>query len=56
MDRIGNTWVFNAGHQIGKVPAHIELDLTAHSATWRSIMGSEDVDLRALVAPARTVF
>jgi Icc-related predicted phosphoesterase len=56
MDRIGNTWVFNAGHQIGKVPAHIELDLTAQRATWLSIMGSEAVDLRALVAPARTVF
>ena len=28
MDRIGNTWVFNAGHQIGKVPAFIELDLS----------------------------
>jgi Icc-related predicted phosphoesterase len=56
MDRIGNTWVFNAGHQIGKVPAHIEFDLTAQQAKWLSIMGSESVDLRALVAPARTVF
>ncbi len=56
VDRIGNTWVFNAGHQIGKVPAHIEIDLTAHRATWVSIMGRESVDLREAAAPARTVF
>ena len=28
-DRIGDTWVFNAGRQIGPVPAHIEIDLAA---------------------------
>ncbi len=55
-DRIGNTWVFNAGHQIGGVPAHIELDLSRHQARWGSIMGSESLDLRDAVAPARTVF
>jgi Icc-related predicted phosphoesterase len=55
-DRIGNTWVFNAGHQIGKVPAFIELDLSRHQATWVSIMGTESVDLEDAVAPARTVF
>jgi Icc-related predicted phosphoesterase len=56
VDRIGSTWVFNAGHQIGKVPAFIELDLTTRQAKWVSIMGSESVDLRAATAPARTVF
>lgn len=56
VDRIGSTWVFNAGHQIGKVPAFIELDLTTRQAKWVSIMGSESVDLRAAAAPARTVF
>lgn len=55
-DRIGNTWVFNAGHQIGKVPAFMELDLTQQQARWVSIMGTESVDLREVVAPARTVF
>jgi Icc-related predicted phosphoesterase len=55
-DRIGNTWVFNAGHQIGKVPAHIELDLAEQRARWVSIMGSESVDLRDSIAPARTLF
>jgi Icc-related predicted phosphoesterase len=55
-DRIGKTWVFNAGHQIGRVPAYIDLDLTAHRAQWVSIMGSESIDLRDLTAPARTLF
>ena len=32
-DRIGATWVFNAGRQIGPVPAHIEIDLDAGSAS-----------------------
>ena len=31
-DRIGDTWVFNAGRQIGPVPAHIEIDLDAGTA------------------------
>lgn len=56
MDRIGDTWVFNTGHQIGHVPAFIELDLETEQATWASLMGSETVDLREAVAPSRTVF
>jgi Icc-related predicted phosphoesterase len=55
-DRIGSTWVFNAGHQIGKVPAHIELDLSRQRARWVSIMGTESVDLHDAVAPSRTLF
>lgn len=55
-DRIGKTWVFNAGHQIGPVPAHIELDLDAGRATWRSLMGEESLDLAAATAPPREVF
>jgi Icc-related predicted phosphoesterase len=55
-DRIGNTWVFNAGHQIGKVPAFMELDLLLQQARWVSIMGTEAVDLHDEMAPARTVF
>ena len=31
-DRIGDTWVFNAGRQIGPVPARIEIDLAAGPA------------------------
>jgi Icc-related predicted phosphoesterase len=56
VDRIGETWVFNAGHQIGPVPAHIELDLEENWARWVSLMGTEEVTLTDLVAPERTVF
>ena len=55
-DRIGDTRVFNAGRQIGPVPAHIEIDLTAGSACWRSMMGSETLQLSDAAAPERTVF
>ncbi len=54
-DRIGDTWVFNAGHQIGPVPARVEFDLVANRATWFSLMGSEEVDLAELTAPERTL-
>ncbi|HEX9258928.1 MAG TPA: metallophosphoesterase family protein, partial [Acidimicrobiales bacterium] len=40
-DRVGGTWVFNAGRQIGPVPAHIEIDLDAQVATWHSLLGVE---------------
>ena len=56
VDRIGDTWVFNAGHQIGPVPARIELDFTGGQATWVSLLGTEEVDLAAAGAPERTVF
>jgi Icc-related predicted phosphoesterase len=55
-DRIGDTWVFNAGHQIGSVPVHIELDLDNGWARWASVLGAEEVDLSAPTAPGRTVF
>jgi hypothetical protein len=55
-DRIGDTWVFNAGRQIGPVPARVELDLAEGSATWISLMGTERVELSAATGPARTVF
>ncbi len=44
-DRIGDTWVFNPGRQIGPVPAHIVLDLGERSATWHSLEGPEHVQL-----------
>jgi len=55
-DRIGATWVFNAGRQIGPVPCHVEIDLAAGTASWRSMMGSESLSLSDERAPARTVF
>jgi Icc-related predicted phosphoesterase len=37
--RIGPTWLFNAGSMHGPVPAHVVLDLVAGTASWTS---SED--------------
>jgi Icc-related predicted phosphoesterase len=55
-DRIGGTWVFNAGHQIGPAPAHIELDFTENTAKWVSLLGTEEFDLSLPAAPERIVF
>jgi Icc-related predicted phosphoesterase len=55
-DRIGKTWVFNPGQQIGPVPAHIEIDLALGTARWRSLMGEESVQLSDTHGPLRTVF
>lgn len=55
-DRIGGTWVFNAGRQIGPVPCAIEIDLGAGTATWRSMLGAETLELGQAQAPARSVF
>ena len=55
-DRVGRTWVFNPGSQIGHVPAHVVLDLDAHRATWVSMLGTEEIDLARESVPARSVF
>lgn len=56
VDRIGATWVFNAGRQMGPVPAHLDIDLGEGWATWSSLMGREEVRLSDDVVPARTLF
>jgi Icc-related predicted phosphoesterase len=55
-DRRGDTWIFNAGHQIGSVPAHVVIDLDEGRARWESLMGSEETLLSEASAPARTAF
>ena len=55
-DRIGATWVFNAGRQIGPVPCQVEIDLARGTASWRSLMGTESLELAAAQAPARSSF
>jgi Icc-related predicted phosphoesterase len=45
IDRMGATWLFNAGRQIGDVPAHVEIDFARKAARWISLAG---VDERAL--------
>jgi Icc-related predicted phosphoesterase len=46
IDRIGDTWLFNAGRQIGDVPARIEIDLAARTACWYSLMAVEERSLQ----------
>ncbi len=43
--RLGRTWVFNAGKQIGKIPAHITLDTDAGTARWFGVFESETLSL-----------
>jgi Icc-related predicted phosphoesterase len=49
-DRIGATWVFNAGQQTGPVPARIEIDLpdgvgAPATAVWTSAADHAEVEL-----------
>jgi Icc-related predicted phosphoesterase len=39
IDRIGSTWVFNPGREIGSIPAHINLDLDSLNVEWVSLEG-----------------
>jgi Icc-related predicted phosphoesterase len=43
--KLGTTWVFNAGKQIGKVPAHITVDTEAGTAEWFGVFESETLSL-----------
>ena len=43
--RIGATWIFNAGRQLGSPPAYIELDTTTQTARWFSQAGAEEIRL-----------
>jgi Icc-related predicted phosphoesterase len=51
VDRLGTTWVFNAGHQTGAEPAHIIIDLEARTAHWFGVPDDELVDLDAPADP-----
>lgn len=46
IDRIGDTWLFNAGNQIGDVPAFVEIDFSLQSARWNSLAGMEHKPLQ----------
>ncbi len=39
IDRVGKTWVFNPGRQIGQFPAYIRIDLETMIAEWISMEG-----------------
>lgn len=42
VDRVGSTWVFNPGRQIGEVPAHVVIDFAQGRASWSSMEGVEE--------------
>lgn len=46
VERVGDTWLFNAGRQIGDVPARIEIDFTQQEARWISLAGLEEKALQ----------
>ena len=55
-DRLGKTWVFNVGHQFGRPPTHIVLDIDAGTAFWLSAAGEQYIDLNApLQRPALNI-
>lgn len=51
IDRIGKTWVVNAGRQIGPVPTHIIFDTDEPTASWFSLAGTEVVNLDQPLPP-----
>jgi len=44
-EKLGRTWVFNPGMQIGDTPCHIALDLRARKAAHTSLEGRDQVEL-----------
>jgi len=46
--RIGETWIFNPGRQIGPVPTHIIIETDLGTAEWYSLAGNERADLNAV--------
>lgn len=49
--RLGGTWVFNPGRQVGDMPTHIVVDTDRNAAAWFSFEGAGVVDLAVDVAP-----
>ncbi len=45
VDRIGATWVFNPGRQIGPVPTQVVIDTDKGEAIWLSLAGAQRVAL-----------
>ena len=46
IDRIDDTWLFNAGRQIGDIPARVEIDFAAGTARWVSLAGIDEKALQ----------
>ena len=55
-DRLGDTWVFNAGLQPGRPPVFIVLDIDEGAAFWLSAEAAQSIDLKApLLRPAAPI-
>jgi Icc-related predicted phosphoesterase len=54
IDRIGGTWVFNVGRQIGPQPTFVILDFEAMSARW--ISADEDVTCDLTLTDANAAY
>jgi Icc-related predicted phosphoesterase len=55
-DRLGPTWVFNAGLQPGRPPVYIVVDLEESKAYWLPAGDARYIDLKAdLARPARPI-
>lgn len=52
IDRVGKTWIFNPGRQIGPCPAYLAFDLEKSTVTWISLEGDETRELLSLDVPA----
>jgi Icc-related predicted phosphoesterase len=53
VSRVGDTWVFNAGRQIGDMPTHIAIDTEVMEGAWFSIEGVQTIALGAGPAEAQ---
>lgn len=42
--RLGDTWIFNPGRQVGDVPTHIVVDTEVRQAAWFSFEGAGTLD------------
>lgn len=55
-DRLGDTWVFNAGLQPGRPPVFIVLDIDEGEAFWLSAEAGQSIDLKGpLLRPAAPI-
>ena len=53
VDKLGNTWLFNAGREMAPVPPHVIIDTEAQTAEWSSGAGQQHVGLEESLAQPR---
>ena len=55
IDRLGKTWIFNPGRQIGSSPACLLFDLDKMTVAWVSLEGEDFRQLTALATIETTL-